>query len=485
MKMRRWIGRGAALACLVTTTALGRADDGPRLKDAVGFPPIEAVNGAPFDVARLFQSPPPGENAAPLYLDALFEFSPEMADAFPEGPERDRRREVAAGRVKAFAVATPATADAVVNEHREGFRKLAEAQTRDRCVFETGLGVTATLAHVKAARHVARVAALKASRALQRGDIDGAIADIKMTLRLARDLQPRGHLISQLVSVAITTVVVRTMAVPTLAAPGLTPEHCDRIAAALADHEARSIDVYSESLKMEYVSTRITLLDLIHHQDKVARAMDLKPGESVIKKLFNVTTVGPAPGKEPPQAKVGPGGPTFPEDIDTRVANTTPVELDQAVGRLNAFYTAVLALADRTALERLARAPAAWVYFGGDEVFDRVTRELQPSVAAAVQAFARNDATLRAAECLAAVRRWQLTHDGAAPVDLAAACRAAGLKGVPADPYDGRPMRLAIVDGAPVVYSIGKDGHDDGGVDSDYDRKPGDQVHRLPAGAGR
>ncbi len=48
----------------------------------------------------------------------------------------------------------------------------------------------------------------------------------------------------------------------------------------------------------------------------------------------------------------------------------------------------------------------------------------------------------------------------------------AGLTTVPIDPYDGKPLRLSIVGGQLVIYSVGKDGKDDGGrVDSDFDGK--------------
>ena len=55
------------------------------------------------------------------------------------------------------------------------------------------------------------------------------------------------------------------------------------------------------------------------------------------------------------------------------------------------------------------------------------------------------------------------------------------MKAVPTDPYDGRPMRMAVVEGQPVVYSIGKDGRDDGGLkDSKFETQPGDILFRLP-----
>jgi hypothetical protein len=42
--------------------------------------------------------------------------------------------------------------------------------------------------------------------------------------------------------------------------------------------------------------------------------------------------------------------------------------------------------------------------------------------------------------------------------------------------------RWILTNGEPVVYSVGKDGRDDGGrVDSDFDQKPGDHTFRLPA----
>ncbi len=92
---------------------------------------------------------------------------------------------------------------------------------------------------------------------------------------------------------------------------------------------------------------------------------------------------------------------------------------------------------------------------------------------------ARNEANLHGLETLAAVRRWQITHR-ALPRNLAAACREAGFKAVPIDPFSGQPMKFVILDRQPVVYSVGKDGKDDGGkVDSKNDSQPGDLIYRL------
>src|SRR5262249_21778915 len=155
------------------------------------------------------------QNAAPLYLDALFEFGVEMAVCFPEGPERDRRRQVVQYRLKRYAELDKAleenprgisseSIDAVIKLYEPGFRKLAEAQRRNRCVFEAGVDIDAPLPHVQVARQVALVMSLRVRRSVERQDFDAAIRDVEAVLRLVRDLQPRGYMITQFVAAEIT-----------------------------------------------------------------------------------------------------------------------------------------------------------------------------------------------------------------------------------------------------------------------------------------
>jgi hypothetical protein len=63
----------------------------------------------------------------------------------------------------------------------------------------------------------------------------------------------------------------------------------------------------------------------------------------------------------------------------------------------------------------------------------------------------------------------------------------AGLQRVPIDAYAGTPLRMALISGQPVIYSVGRDGDDDGGLkDADFGRNPdGDLLFRLPKLAGR
>jgi hypothetical protein len=116
----------------------------------------------------------------------------------------------------------------------------------------------------------------------------------------------------------------------------------------------------------------------------------------------------------------------------------------------------------------------------GDPLSGMVAMTTPDVVVLFARATGRATATLHATECLIVMRRWQLTHRGL-PRALLLAAKEAGLKAIPTDPYDGQPMRVAVLEGEPVVYSVGKDGHDDGAQkDSQFDTQPGDLIFRMP-----
>ena len=107
----------------------------PALPGAVAKPPDWLGNDAPFDVAAFFVGPPLEENAATRYLDALFEFSPELEVCFPAGNDRQSRKQSVEARLARFfpvyqswsrdpGSVDAATIDAVVEEFDTGFRKI-------------------------------------------------------------------------------------------------------------------------------------------------------------------------------------------------------------------------------------------------------------------------------------------------------------------------------------------------------------------------
>jgi hypothetical protein len=491
--MVRIMGLGAFAGFAIATVwvpalvrpACGQSPSGPypKFKDGVGRLPPGLTVGAPRALIPVFDTPSPERDAAPLYLDALFEFSGEMFSCFPEGPDRERRKKLAEDRWARFSEVerrwkkdpnsvSGETIDEVVAQFGEGFRKLAQAQKRDRCVFQTAVGLVTQLPHAQAARYVVFVSVCKARRELDRGDIDSAISDTETVLRLARDLLPRCDLIRHLVAGTMAEVTAKGIVVAILAAPTLRPEHCDRLLGVLRRHEdhAPASDTYATALQVEYVTTRSTTLQVVRsararpHGSRPA-APTAKPGASSSPAASNAKS--PLPSDTEAQ-------------IEAQFARTTPDGLAKQVDRVNAYFTALLALKDVPYAERLSRLPDVPRFFPADDDNASIVARLLPEVKATVAAAGRVGATLHAFECLIALRRWQITHGGAMPDDLVTAFRDVGLPAAPPDPFDGKPMRLILVEGKPVVYSVGKDGRDDGGLhDSDGDRHGGDLTFRL------
>jgi len=454
----------------------------PRLPGAVSKPPAWLGAEAPFDVAKFFAAPPRDRNAAPLYLDALFEFGSELAECYPEGPERERRRQAAMERSKRFnelmqpiyntadAEVPPGVAEKVIRLYDVGIRKLGEAQRRDQCVFESGLGVDSILPHAQVARQVARIAVLRVQQSVQRGDLEGAIREVEMVLRLVRDLQRRGVAITQLVGAAINNVVGFSMVPAILSSPQLKPKDCDRLLKVLLTHDQKSMDGYAEALRADYILARTTLRDVVLHQRDLAARLKPKPGESVVRTLLKMLNGGRDIGI------------VVPDDVDARLARTLPADLTRSERDIDRYYRTALAFDGVPSAEVLTKITAVKKIEGPDPLSVVTGMLVAPEILEPlVRATSRARATLRATECLVGLRRWQLTHRGL-PRSLLIAVMDAGLKSVPTDPYDGKPMRLVTLGGEPVVYSVGRDGKDDGGQkDSNKDMQAGDLLYRLPA----
>jgi hypothetical protein len=479
---------------------------GPALPGAVTASPEWLTGQTPFDMAAFFSAPPEQENAAPRYLEALFEFGPEVEVCFPEGAERQRRKMAVEERLGRFwEIFQSWTKDSrsvrleqidhLLSQFDAGFRKLDLAQQIPRCVFQPGLGVTARIPHAQSVGHVVHVTRLKVYREIERGELDAAIRHCARLLRLSRDLIPRGTLITQLVSASTARSTVEYVIMPILKAPGLKAEHCDRILKLLVEHEKGKIDPYAEGLRGEYTSVRATIHRMISDQKRLREEWDSygnPAGHSIVAEIAEpVVTSVLEQGAEPP--RIAPAREDSQETQDTRplksipdlddwVARMSPELLALQLKRLNIFYTQLLSVANATFLERVRKTEEHPRALDGHTIAVRLLRGISSSAFTAfAQSLGNSQARVRAAIGLVSVRRWQLTHAGAAPTSLEAAIREAKLQAVPIDPYDGAIFRYAIVDGQPTVYSIGQDGKDDGGK-QDNARSPasGDVLLRLP-----
>lgn len=429
---------------------------------------VDGQQDEPFPVRKFWESRAlPQRNAAPLYFAAMAEIAPEMyLDSPPPGWPWDRS--ALPEQVKRLSDAVVALSDneklkqqqvpAAEIENcltlaRTAIEKLDAAQRRPQCVFFIKMRFDSAFQHIQVARAFVRLASVQLCHARMQGNFNEAEEAAKRTLRLARDLRVFGPMIAQLVSCTIDGIVYQDIADFTLTQPNLTAQDCDRLLALLTEHQRDGVSQIDEGLRVEYLILRNTLDDLQH-----GRLPHKQAAEMIALGMY-----------------ADSGGPR-PQDIEQQLAAANwPVE----IAACNAAYAAAISLAaaplhqfqtDKWTGEVIPKIRAQNA---------RITLLLLPVLDAFVEAMKRDHTHLAAVQCLTAVRRYALAH-GSLPVDLAVACREAGMQSVPTDPYSGNAMLYKIIDGKPIVYSVGKDRKDDGGeMDWNYGRTLGDFIFRM------
>jgi hypothetical protein len=464
----------------------------PRIPGAVHRLPDWLARDCPFDANEFSPEIPWEENAAPLYLDAIAEFSAELFGCFPpEQREQLRQRELDRARrsseflqrwdndtarfVNERKASDNAALDQLLAEYQTGLQKLALAQKRRRCLFETGFGIASLLPHAQGSRQVVRILELQAIRDLDRDDVAAATLALEAGLRLSRDLRPRGHVICQLVSAAENRICLRSIAAAILRASGCSREHCDRLLGQLQEHQRQSLDSWTTGLRSEYVTLRNVVNEVQH------RTGNFAPDR--IKDLTNSFS-GSIPGTSPGHLlavffNVSSGNQSSTQDIDainTRVELMSEQEYAQEAKACADWYLAFEPIGQLPRAQQPAAIAQIQARFKGMFFVSQWQSGLPP----ALEAFRRDKTFLRGTLCLVALKRWQLAHPEL-PRDLASVLAEAGVKEAPIDPYSGEPFRLATVAGKPVIYSIGPDGVDDHGEFDNLDgrNESGDMLFQL------
>ena len=100
-----------------------------------------------------------------------------------------------------------------------------------------------------------------------------------------------------------------------------------------------------------------------------------------------------------------------------------------------------------------------------------MTGMLLPAMEKFISKDANHRAQARTALVALAIERFRLAHNGKLPDQLSSLVPAF-LEKVPIDPYDGQPLRYKRTDKGYMVYSIGPDGVDDGGIEPPAGPKP-------------
>lgn len=488
-------GAGAKTATDGAAGSGGPASTPPQMPRALSQLPDWLAQDAPFDVKQYWITVPADQNAAPLYLDALYEFSHVMEANFPPDVRAARTPAIKARyeRSEKLQIAwgggqqpnNQAERDAVLQEHEAAFQKLAAAQQRPRCVFDMGWDPAAQVPIAHAAREVLRVAQLQAERDIERGDLAAVVKLIGSMLRLSRDLRLRTPALMQGIANAVDALTSHTLVIPALKSPKLTIAQCDELMQLLTQHDAalRSIDPFLTGVRGDYLAKMLLVHDLQHQSGEFA--------EDKFKQAFGATneTRGAAL-----MSALNGGSELFgmkrPEGmldkmIDILLTEMKPTHYDECEVLLKERYQILTSdmsgpySARSTAFNEFpkklqSQVQATFSEAGKDganlpreqqgELFAKILKakvsegmspapilffllwgNLENGLDAAgdlVQMHARNITRQQATMALVALRRWYGTH-AEPPPDIATVCREAGLADVPRDAFADGPLKLA------------------------------------------
>src|SRR5579872_4084955 len=401
---------------------------------------------APFDPVTCFIELARGENAAPLYLDALYEFCPNEMEVCVAPAERRARGRALKERYARTdflqkqdqATVRPDERAEAAAEYIESFDKLLLAQRRSACVFALPLGIEAARApHAPPARFVATLVDWSAEAFLADGEIEPVLDDLEMLLRLGRDLRPQGSAASQLVSAVVDAIVVRRPLQRALGAHGLTARDCDRLLEMLERHSGNGADHLSECLPIEYFITRATLEALRRKEDVAAQYG--WPGLSYGQVAGNTARLL---GDQSDVAG----------RVDTALATMTDADFSAEVQALNRLYACFF---ERAQARKPWALDAVLLELQQELLGTKLLKLLPDDFRLVVEAIRRNGIWIGGAKCQVALCRWKLEHGRKLPPDLATLCESAGMDRVPLDTYRGEPLRSTKIDGEFVIYSRG------------------------------
>ncbi len=499
-------------APLGTNFAVMLGADG-QLPPALTQLPDWLAQDAPFDVRQYWVVLPPEQNAASLYLDALYEFVPHMAVYFPAEVQAkrtmavfvraDRSRRLQLDWDNPNAKRNVAERDAFLQDVAIGFQKLSEAQKRPDCVFDVNWNAPYHVFIPLAAREVLRVGKLQVGRDIERGEFDAAIRTIGSLLRFSRDLRRRTPLAFQYLAEALTTMTIHDMVIPVLKSPNFKASQCDDLLRLLVQHETslRATDPFLAKLRGDYLLKRLLLHDLQHQSGEFAESRfqeafgntNATRGEALLSAVgFNRVTAA-AFGTQLPQ-------PMYAKMFDLQLRGMKPADYEAAAAYLKEKYqvqfnevgkpirTQLAALGTwdqkhREAMKSMQAEAAAKIPQDTPrekmesvamDLFDKQLAEgtLRGTLLASLltnkfendiggRTFSQDDVVMRTrlvgAQALIALRRWYGTHSEP-PTDLASVCREAGLSNVPRDPYGDSPLRMAtFASDTPIQHSFRKD----------------------------
>lgn len=367
---------------------------------------LEAIRqaGLPVTLAELndwYAEPPASENAAPLYSEALAG----LEKGEPGSP-------------------------AFLARNRKALDLLHQAGSMKKCRYPTDLskGAAAMLPHLTMIKRGAQLLSQAASAHAANGEMDQAVQCFVDGFRLTRSLDEEPILLSFMVQAAAQNLL-ETSLESILNRKTFSEEQLARLQSALGE---------------------------------------LEPGASLSRRLAGERCMGIAVFQSPPGEQLQPLAqlqkPPVTMDFKNYVKSPAfEADFNSYLGLMDQGIAAA-ALPFPGSLEAIAKwsAEAKRARNAGCPI----SKMLLPALDSAFERAAECTGRLRAAQTALAVERYRLSHANTLPSSLAQLTPKL-LAEVLADPFDGQPLRYEKMPSAGasfVVYSIGRDRQDDGGV---------------------
>jgi hypothetical protein len=308
------------------------------------------------------------------------------------------------------------------------FRQAA-ALSKSRYPVDLTPGVNALLPHLSPMKQVAHLLQAETLVALEERDSRRAVGAIKTILAESRSLASEPLLISQLVSYAIDTIAFNTTEF-VLNGMQLNDGELQELSTAFAKADD------TNRLPLALIGERAIFIGTLQNPQALLTSA------------------------------AGPGSSSSGADAFT--------ELTWPLIRLTGFFErdfgfGMDALTTNIALARLPD-PQRFIARTNWDVVEARAHEnhyvlsglLLPAFAKAITRDTDNRARARVAQVVMAVERHRLAHNGELP-DTTATLAPNLIMKIPADPFDGQPLRFKRLESGYMVYSVGPDAEDDGG----------------------
>jgi hypothetical protein len=417
---------------------------------------IDSIHKAGFpatwaELDKWYRQPPPGENAADVYKDAFAhynqwtnkeaQFSP-PANAndktrFSSPPSSKHDLVPVVGKVKLPPRTEPLPADTkqvlaeYLSDNAEALRLLHQAAAMKSCRYPIDLtkGMTTPLHHLNSVRQGARLLYLEAIQHTDKQESQEAVESVLASLALSRSLNQEPMIISYLVHVACQGIALDSLE-RILNGTSLTDDQLAKLAAGIEESENQ------QSLTRAFVGERCCGLGYFE---------GLRRGKMPLKDISSIWDEEP-------------------------VWSFFLIPIYRATGLLELDERQYLDIMEQYVQDAQLPLPEGIEasHAAGEKAnhlsrLRIVSRALLPAFDRVVIKEGRCDAKIRDAEAALAIERYRLVN-GRLPTQLSDLVPTF-LRSVPSDPFDGKPLRYKTLSNGYMVYSVGDDREDNGGVE--------------------